>query len=231
MNTISTIKEMNKEYRPYEKCLEYGPGALNDYELLAVIIRTGTKGESSVKLAERILTSKKSSNGLLDIMEMSVEELKGIKGIGKVKAIQIKCIAELSRRIAKYNARIGIDFSNSEKIANYYMEDLRHLEREQLILVMMNTKMKLICDCVITSGTVNSSLISTRDIYREALKNGAVYIVLIHNHPSGDPTPSREDIISTKNIKDAGDLIGISILDHIIIGDNKYTSMRIQGIL
>ncbi|MBD5136901.1 MAG: DNA repair protein RadC [Lachnospiraceae bacterium] len=231
MNEISTIRDMKKEYRPYEKCLAYGAEALNEQELLAVIIRTGSKGESSIKLAERILSLSEGNKGILGLMHLSIEELMSVKGIGAVKAIQIKCIVELSRRISKANARTGLNLSDPASIADYYMEDLRHLEREQLILVMMNTKNRLIRDTVMTTGTVNASLVSTREVFVEALKCSAVYIVLVHNHPSGDPTPSREDIINTKQIKDAGNLIGITLLDHIIIGDNKYISLRQRGIL
>jgi len=231
MNSVSTIKEMKKEYRPYEKCLAFGPESLNDNELLAVIIRTGSKGESSVRLAEKILGLSQGNEGLLSLMHLSVEELMSVKGVGIVKAVQLKCIGELSRRISKTNAQSGLDFSEPASIAEYYMEDLRHKEREQLVLVMMNTKNRLIRDTVMTTGTVNASLVSSREIFMEALKCGAVYIVLIHNHPSGDPAPSREDIINTKRIKDAGDIIGITLLDHIIIGDNKYISFRQRGIL
>ncbi len=228
---ISTIKEMNQEYRPYEKCLKKGPEMLTDAELLAVIIRTGSKGESSICLADKILSASVMKRGLLGIIDLSIEELMSIKGVGKVKAVQIKCIAELSRRISKTSAGQKVIFNNSEKIADYYMEDIRHMDREKLIMVMMDTKMQLIGDCVMTTGTVNASLISAREIFREALKHGAVFIVLIHNHPSGDPSPSREDIINTKKIKDAGEMIGIILLDHIIIGDNKYTSLQQRGIL
>lgn len=231
MNEISTIKDMKKEYRPYEKCLAYGPEVLSEQELLAVIIRTGSRGESSIRLAEKILSLSERSKGILGLMHLSVEELMSVKGIGTVKAIQIKCIVELSRRISKTNVQSRLNLSDPASIAEYYMEDLRHKEREQLILVMMNTKNRLIRDTVMTTGTVNASLVSTREIFMEALKCGAVYIVLVHNHPSGDPTPSREDIINTKQIKDAGNIIGITLLDHIIIGDNKYISLRQRGIL
>lgn len=231
MESVSTIKEMKKEYRPYEKCLAYGPEALSDYELLAVIIRTGSKGESSIKLAEKILGLANSSEGLLGLMHLSMEELMSVKGVGMVKAVQMKCVMELSRRISKASARTGLNFSDPSSIAEYYMEDLRHKEREQLILVMMNTKNRLIRDMVMTTGTVNASLVSVREIFMEALKCGAVYIVLVHNHPSGDPSPSRDDIINTKRIKEAGELMGITLLDHIIIGDHKYISLRQRGIL
>lgn len=231
MNSISTIKEMKEEYRPYEKCMAYGPEVLSDQELLAVIIKTGSKGNSSVNLAERILSLTKNGSGLLGIMHLSVEELMEVNGIGKVKALQLKCVMELSKRIAKADASSSLDFSNPDTIADYYMEDLRHEEKEHLVVTMLDTKMKFAGDIIMTTGTVNSSLVSTREIFIEALKRRAVYIVLIHNHPSGSPAPSRDDIRSTKQVKEAGELIGITLLDHIIIGDNRYTSMRKNGIL
>lgn len=226
-----TIKEMKEEYRPYEKCLAQGPELLSDQELLAVIIKTGYRGVSSVKLAEKILSLTPEGNGLTGITHLSIEELMDVNGIGKVKAIQLKCLMELSRRIAKANAKELLDFSNPDTIAGYYMEDLRHKETERLVVSMLDTKMHLISDCVITKGTVNTSLVSVREIFIEALKHRAVFIVLIHNHPSGNPVPSQADIISTKKIKEAGELIGITLLDHIIIGDIKYTSLKKNGIL
>lgn len=155
-----------------------------------------------------------------------------IKGIGIAKAVQIKSIAELSRRIAKSHFRISNkkEFVSPEIIAGYYMEDMRHLATEHLKVIMLNTKYRFIGDYELTKGTVNSSLASPREVYIEALKSEAVYIVLIHNHPSGDPTPSRDDLIITKRMKDAGNIIGISLIDHIIIGDNNYISLKQQNL-
>lgn len=227
----STTKELPGEQRPYEKCLKYGPEMLTDAELLAAIIRTGSKGLSAIRVAEEILGLSRSEKGILGIFHLSIKELTEIKGMGEVKAIQMKCIAELSRRIAKANAYQSLVFTNPATIADYYMEDLRHQEREHLVLLMLNTKNKLIQDMVLSRGTVNSSLVSSREIFVEALKCHAVYIILVHNHPSGDPTPSREDILITRRLKEAGNLIGISLIDHIIIGDNKYISLKERGIL
>ena len=231
MSKIIKLKDLPEDERPYEKCLNNGPEVLTDSELLAVIIRTGSVGEQSIDLANRILNLCKSETGILGILHLSIKELIQVKGIGKVKAIQIKCIAELSRRISKASARNQLMLTNPETIANYYMEDLRHQEREQLVLLMLNTKNMLIQDMILFQGTVNSSIVSAREIYIEALKYHAVHIILVHNHPSGDPTPSREDILITKQLKDAGNLIGISLIDHIIIGDNKYISLNEEGIL
>lgn len=224
-----TIRELPKALRPYEKCIEYGASSLSNEELLAIIIRTGTNGEGSFILASRIL-SLRGESSLANLMRLSTEELMNIKGIGKVKAIQIQCICELSKRISMAAVENELDFSNPSKIASYYMESHRHLEVEQLVVIFLDTKCKRICDKVMFSGTVNHSVISPREIFIEALKCGAVNIIMMHNHPSGDATPSREDIISTNRIKQAGKIIGISLLDHIILGDRKYTSLKETGI-
>lgn len=229
MINIASIKDIKKENRPYEKFLIKGPKALTDSELLAIIIRTGTIDHTSVDLAEAVLNMS-STNNILGITHLSINELKRIKGIGDVKAIQIKCIAELSRRIAKTNVPLSQEFVSPEMIANYYMEDLRHLETERLMVVMLNTKHMFLGDFELSKGTVNASMASPRETFINALKAGAVYIVLIHNHPSGDPSPSKEDILTTKRIKEAGNIIGISLIDHIIIGDNKYISLKQRGL-
>lgn len=229
--TRFTMKQMPKQEQPYEKFSQFGPESLSDAELLAIIIRTGTKEEKSIDLAKRILNISSSDEGLLAITKLSLKDLQQIKGIGKVKAVQIKCIAELSRRIAKTTARRRLCMNNPRTIADYYMEDLRFVNQEVTLLIMVDTKNQFLSDKVISKGTVNASLISPREIFLESLNNQAVYIILIHNHPSGDPTPSREDILATKRIKEAGMLIGIMLLDHIIIGDKRYVSMKEQGIL
>lgn len=229
--TRFTMKQIPKQEQPYEKFSQFGPESLSDAELLAIIIRTGTKEEKSIDLAKRILNISGSDEGLLAITRLSLKDLQQIKGIGKVKAVQIKCIAEFSRRIAKTTARRRLCMNNPRTIADYYMEDLRFVNQEVTLLVMVDTKNQFLSDKVISKGTVNASLISPREIFLESLNNQAVYIILIHNHPSGDPTPSREDILATKRIKEAGLLIGIMLLDHIIIGDKRYISMKEQGIL
>ena len=216
------IKDMHPEERPYEKCEKYGAEALTEVELLAAIIKTGVRGASSTDLAREII-SMTGEKKIAGIARLSLEELMTIKGIGKVKAIQIMCIAELSRRIAKSRADIRLRFDNPETIADYYMEDLRHKDREYLVLIMLDSKCRLISEKTMTVGTVNASLISAREIYIEAVKK--------HNHPSGDSTPSTQDIYSTKKVIEAGRIIGISLIDHIIIGDNNYVSLKERGII
>lgn len=199
---------------------------MTDVELLAVLLRTGTKGENSLQLAQKLLHSNVSEEGVLSIHQWTMEGLMNVKGIGKVKAVQILCLSELAKRMAKATAFPKLDFSSPETIAQYYMEDMRHRKREVLKLLLLNTKSKLIADCDISIGTVDAALISPRELFVEALQKNAVSIILMHNHPSGDPAPSREDIRITRRIYEAGQMIGIELLDHIIIGNNRFVSLR-----
>lgn len=224
--TARTMRSIPKEERPYEKCLKRGAESLTDAELLAVILRTGVKGESALELSRKILAQYGEGNGLLGIYHMSISDLTKVKGLGKVKAIQLKCVAELSRRIARATFSEGISFKDPEAVAKYYMEELRHQEQEILMLAMLNSKGRLLKDMVISKGTVRASLISPREIFIEAMRNQAVGIILLHNHPSGDPQPSPEDFALTMRVRKAGKILGIELLDHIIIGDCRAVSMR-----
>ena len=227
---MAKIKEKLKDERPYEKCMRLGTESLTNAELLAVIIRSGTSNRNSVELAESILVRHGNSGGILGINHVSIQELMKFKGIGMVKAIQIKCIAELSRRMHREQYNIKPELCSPDNIANYYMEDLRHLETEHLYLIMLNTKHRLLGNIELSKGTVNSSIFSPREALKEALRMDAVYMVLMHNHPSGDPTPSREDMATTKRMCEAGNIIGIPLIDHIIIGDNRYISLKRMGV-
>lgn len=219
------IKMLPLECRPDERLESYGAEALSDAELLAVIIRTGYQGTNSVRLAESIL-SYTGEYGLLGLCHVSIEELMEMRGVGKVKAFQIKAIAELTRRIAKQSAKQKLIIDNPQTVAEYYMEDLRHRETECLMLLSLNGKGALIGEKILSIGTVNASLASPREIFLEAFKQKAVRILMLHNHPSGDATPSRQDIDLTERIKNAGELLGITLVDHIIIGDNTYVSLK-----
>ena len=216
---------MYLEDRPYEKCEQYGAEHLTDVELLAVLLRTGTKGENSLRLAQKILHPPFGSEGLLSIPQWSMEQLLKIKGIGKVKSIQILCLAELARRMAKAEAALGLDFSSPDSIARYYMEDLRHKKREVMKLLLLNTRSRLISEMDVSTGTINSTLVSPRELFVEALQKNAVSIILLHNHPSGDPTPSRQDIQINEKLKQCAKMFEIELLDHIIIGDGDYVSI------
>lgn len=230
MNNTHSIKEIPTDERPYEKCLLRGPGALSDSELLAVILRSGTKGISSIELARKVLEAGREE-GLLGIHHLSFQELLDIRGIGQVKAIQIKCIGELSKRIAVLSAKKLLDFQNPDTIADYYMERMRHEEQEMMICMMLNTKSQLLGEEIIGKGTVNASLVSPRDLILAAFRYHAVYIILVHNHPSGNPHPSNEDVLFTQRIREVCSLVDIPLLDHIVIGDQRYFSFHKEGIL
>ena len=222
---------MHQEDRPYEKCERFGAENLTDAELLAVLLRTGTQGENSLQLAHRLIRSERSGRGILNIHRWTFEQLMRIKGIGRVKAVQILCLSELAKRLAKASAASGLNFSAPETIARYYMEDMRHQNTEVLKLLFLNTRSKLIGESDISTGTVDTALVSPRELFIEALQRGAVSIVLLHNHPSGDPTPSKADVRITRRLKEAGSMIGIALLDHIIIGNNCFISLREKGFL
>ena len=223
------IKEMSRQEKPYEKCQEFGPAALTDAELLAVVLRTGTEGVSSVDLARQILQSGGRDDRLDSLYHLDIPELTRIRGIGKVKAIQIVCLCELAKRLARTSSGKRIVFDRAEAIADYYMVEMRHLEQEEMRCVFLDSKCQLIADKVISKGTVNSSPASPREIFIEALRCRAVNLILLHNHPSGDPNPSYQDVMVTKKIRDAGTLIGVELQDHIIIGDQCYFSLKERG--
>lgn len=226
MNTSKLpIKNLPESERPYEKCQKLGVKALSDAELLAVIIKTGTKNIRSTELALHILNLCAPKGGLSGLCHLTLSDLQKVKGIGKVKAIQVLCAAELSIRISASAAAGKLNFNRPDTIAAYYMEEMRHYTQEHLMLMMFDTKNRLIKDCLMFKGTVNAAMINPREIFIEALKHDAVSIVLVHNHPSGDPAPSTEDIKVTRTMAHAGRLIGIQLLDHLIIGDHRYESL------
>ena len=222
--SFTPIKNMPESERPYEKCQKYGVKSLSDAELLAVIIKSGTKNKRSIDLAMQVLGAD-DQDGLAGMCRLTFQDLTKIKGVGTVKALQILCTIELSRRIAKASLGDRYVFDSAEAIAAYYMEDLRHLKQEHLILLMLDTKNQLIADSMITKGTVNAAMISPREIFIEAMKHEAVNIILVHNHPSGHPVPSQADIEITKNIASVEKLLGIHLLDHIIIGNRCYETL------
>ena len=225
-----TMKELPLEERPYEKCFTHGPEALSDAELLSVIIRTGTKKDSSLALSRKILEGE--DGGLLSLLHRSLPELMEIRGIGPVKASQLLCIGELSRRIWRQAASgETLSFHSPEAIAGYYMEEMGHREEEEFRAMFFNTKQVLIKELLVSRGTVNASLATPREIFIEALRYRAVSLILVHNHPSGDPSPSREDVAFTKRVRLAGEVVGIALLDHIIIGDNAFMSLKERGML
>lgn len=225
-------EKIENQNMPYERFIRFGPEALTETELLAIILRTGMKGKPAIKLAEEILElANEKRDGLLGLHELTLEELMSIQGMGEVKAVKIKCLTELSARISKASAKTGIIVREPQTIAQYFMEEMRHNKTERVMLVCLDSKGKFIREQELSAGSVNSSLISPREIFLEAIKTEAVNIILVHNHPSGDPTPSRADMELTKTVKELGFVMGIPLLDHIIIGDNIYTSFKEKGLL
>lgn len=230
MNKINT-NQLPVWEQPYEKCEKYGVSSLSDVDLLAVIIRNGTRELNSIDLSRVLLNSHPVHKGLIGLSRLSLEELMKIKGIGRVKAIQILCILELAKRLSRQHAEDFLALDSPKSIADYFMEEMRHLEREVILLLLFNGKHKLIKSLTISQGTVNSSITTPREILTLALRHEAVYIVLLHNHPSGDATESTSDLKFTKDVNNACKLIGIELSDHIIIGDHCYTSLKEKGYL
>ena len=229
MNRHFTVKELPESEKPYEKCLHYGAEYLSDAELLAVIIRTGTSGKQSIEVAQEILN--RNEKNLLNLYHMSLKDFKEIPGIGTVKAVQMKCLAEITKRMTKAVRLRSVALNSAESVASYYMEELRHENREKLMLCMFDSQCVLLGEELISIGTINSSLVSPREIFLRALSNQAVYIILLHNHPSGIPLPSTQDKQITRRIQESGEMIGIPLSDHIIIGDNQYFSFKEERLL
>ena len=220
------MKSIPATERPYEKCAQKGTSYLSDAELLSVILRSGSVGENALTLARRILYDPQSGQqeGLGRIADGHLQQWTHIRGIGKVKATQLVCLAELARRMARASSCGQNSFHSPQEAAASYMEEMRHLNQEIVKVVFLDTKTNRLGECDISKGTVNASLISPREIYMEAVRRDAVFIVVLHNHPSGDPTPSQADIDLTERIEYAGMMLGIPLLDHIVIGDRCYFS-------
>ena len=220
----------SKQEMPYERFLSSGAGSLTNAELLAIILRTGTKEKSATQLSREILGYfDRNATDLSALHRLSLENLMSIPGIGEVKAVKILSLAEISRRLVRERAAERLIFSSPSAVADYYMEDMRHLETETAVLVLLDNRMALIREEILALGTVNCTLLSPREIFVRALRWGAVNIVLLHNHPSGDPTPSDMDIDITARIRKAGSILGIRLIDHLVIGDQCYTSLRECG--
>ena len=221
-----------KTEQPYEKFVKYGAFSLSESELLAIILRTGTKEHDATDVARQVLSlGKYPREGLLSLYDLSLDDLCKVKGVGKVKAIKLKALAELSMRMHRACAESSFRADKPATVADYFMEDLRHLSHETVVLCGLDTKLKLIFSSKISVGNVNASVISPRSIFIEALSGKAVSIILLHNHPSGDPTPSKSDMEFTEMVAKAGEFLEIGLLDHIVIGDNRYFSFMEEGLL
>jgi len=220
-----TIKEMPVEERPREKLLHFGPGQLSNAELLALILRTGRKNETALTLCQRLL---REVDGMRGLFEASIEELMEIEGIGLAKAAQLKALAEISQRFTLTSGAEEL-IKSPASAAELLMPRLRFLQQEKFCAVLLNTKNMVVSIEEITTGGLNSSLVHPREVFKRAIRRSSAAIILAHNHPSGDPSPSREDIQVTRRLIEVGDLVGIKVLDHIIIGDGRFISLKQEG--
>jgi DNA repair protein RadC len=228
MSHIS-VKNLPESERPYERFRNLGAEALSDAELLAIIIKTGTRELSAPDLARELLSQ--CQGNLLNLYELSYEQLLAVRGIGPVKAIQLKAIAELSRRIAQTRRSNALSMDNPRSIADYYMERLRHERQEVFMGAFFDAKCGFLGDCQITRGSSSQALVAPAELFRRAILCNARMIVVLHNHPSGDPSPSGQDEEITRELCEGARLLGLLLSDHVIIGDNRYFSFREERML
>ncbi|WP_212973169.1 DNA repair protein RadC [Bacillus sp. J14TS2] len=212
--------------RPRERMIKAGPQSLSTQEIIAILLRTGTKSESVLQLANRLLTK---FDGLMWLKEAAFEELVSIKGIGQAKAVQLVAAVELGRRISNLTYDDRYVIKSPEDGANYVMNDMRFLTQEHFVVLYLNTKNQVVHRQTIFIGSLNASIVHPREVFKEAFRRAAATVICFHNHPSGDPTPSREDIEVTRRLAECGKMLGIEVLDHVIIGDKKYVSMKEKG--
>ena len=217
------MKDLPKSERPYEKFLMYGTKKLSNAELLAIIIKTGTKDETSVNIANRILLL---AENIKELNSIPIETLEKIKGIGKVKAIQIKAVCELATRINAPINNMNLKITRPQDVANMFMEELKHEKQEKLKLLLLNTKNEVIKNIEIKTGSSSEIIVQPAEILKEVIKEELSKFILIHNHPSGDATPSDADIKFTKKLDESAKLLGVNLLDHIVIGKDCYKSIR-----
>lgn len=222
------IRDVPKEERPRERFRKYGPESLSNQDLLAILLRTGTKNESVIQLSQRLLIH---FEGLRMLKDATLEELTKIKGVGEAKAIQLLAAVELGRRISNITQDERYVIRTPQDGANYLMEEMRFLTQEHFVCLYLNTKNQVLHKQTVFIGSLNASIVHPREVFKEALRRSAASIICLHNHPSGDPSPSREDIEVTRRLAECGKIIGIEMLDHIIIGDKKYVSMKEKGYL
>lgn len=225
------IKDLPASERPYEKFRERGEGALSDAELLSVILKCGIKGCNVYDISQKIIEKCQKKGGIGYLNRLSVSELLDIEGIGFVKAAQIKCICELSNRMWVQNKGKPKSYNSAKEIAQYFMQYVKGSEKEETFLLILDGANHLITELKLSSGCINSSILSCRDVFINALSYGAVSVIVMHNHPSGDPKPSVEDKVITSKLSKAGMLLEIPLLDHIIMGDNCYYSFKESGLI
>lgn len=229
-----TIKDLPEESRPRERLVKLGAQALSTSELLAILLSTGTSSETALQLAQRLLAGNVPGwhgKGLRALQDAGVEELSQIRGVGIAKATRIKAALELGRRLTAETPESRPVIKSPRDAAALLMEEMRYLDREQFRLLLLSTKNQVIAIETDFVGSLNSSLVHPREMFRTCIRRSAAAIILAHNHPSGDPTPSQEDIQLTRRLVEGGKIIGIEVLDHLIIGDGVYVSMKEKGII
>lgn len=222
------IRDVPEQDRPRERMWRHGAQALSHAELLAILLRTGHAQESVTALSQRVLAH---AGGLKGLMGLSLEELTTIKGVGPAKAVQIKAGIELGLRVAREVSLLDKHIRSPEDAANYLMDEMRYLTREHFVCLFLNTKNRILGQETIFVGSLNASIVHPREVFQAALKRNSASLICVHNHPSGDPTPSLEDIEVTKRLVEAGKILGIEVLDHIIIGEKRYVSLKSLGLM
>ncbi|ADD02111.1 DNA repair protein RadC [Thermoanaerobacter mathranii subsp. mathranii str. A3] len=220
------IKDLPYEERPRERLIKHGAQVLSNAELIAIIIGTGSKRESAITLAQRLIMEDK---GLKFIVDSSVEKLASIKGIGIAKAVKLKAAVELGRRMMLSTGSDSFTITSPEDVISLMMDEMRYLTKEYFKVIMLNVKNKVIAIETISIGSLNTSIVHPREVFKAAIERSCSSIILVHNHPSGDPTPSREDIEVTKRLVEGGNILGIKVLDHVIIGDGRGISLKEKG--
>ena len=221
------LKDWPENERPRERLLYYGVEALSDAQLLAIILRTGGGGKGVLPLAVELLDSFK---GLRNIEAASIYDLSKVKGLGSAKIAQIKAAFELGKRLMSESEEHKPVFTTSREVYSYFAPRFKNLKKEVFITGLLDAKNRLAREVRVSEGTLTNSLIHPREVFREAIRESAASVIFIHNHPSGDPEPSRDDLAVTERLKGAGEIIGIQVLDHVIIGDGKYVSFKDKGI-
>lgn len=222
------LRDVPEEERPRERMIRQGREHLSNVELIALLLRTGSMGESVMALAQRVLSQ---TGGLKGIAHLSYHELTQIHGIGPAKAVQILAGIELGQRLMKVLPDERYAIRSPEDAVQLVMEEMRFLQQEHFVCMFLNTKNRVIEKKCIFIGSLNSSVVHPREIFREAIRCSAAGVICVHNYPSGDPTPSQEDLEITKRLYNAGEMIGIDLIDHLIIGDQLYYSMREKGLI
>lgn len=228
MKEVIRIMDLPENERPQEKLYRYGVETLTNAELLALILRNGNKEENIVDLCSRII---KTAGGLNGLLSFNAEDYMELKGIKHAKAAQLLALTEISKRFKAYKSGEEYKITQPRDAADLVMENMRYLKQEVLKVILLNTKNMVVLEKEISKGSLNSSIVHPRDVFYEAVKRGCASIIVCHNHPSGDPSPSSEDINITKRLKECGKLLGIDLIDHIIIGNGNYVSLKEKGIL